>query len=58
MAGLLASLPLHGQGWHKAERDRFLHTFTAVLDFCFPAEVPQTSKAQQEEPEEPEEVDI
>lgn len=36
MSGLLASLPAAGTLWGKQERDRFLHTFEAVLDFCFP----------------------
>lgn len=36
MSGLLASLPASGNSWGKQERDRFLHTFEAVLDFCFP----------------------
>jgi hypothetical protein len=36
LAGLLASLPPEGEGWTKEARERFLTTFTAVLDFCFP----------------------
>jgi hypothetical protein len=36
IAGLLASLPQDGQSWTKPERDRFVHTFQAVLDFCYP----------------------
>jgi hypothetical protein len=36
LAGLLASLPSEGEGWTKETRDRFLATFQAVLDFCFP----------------------
>lgn len=38
LTGLLASLPTSGQGWSKQDRDRFLHTFGAVLDFCFPVD--------------------
>lgn len=34
LAGLLAGLPTNG--WTQAERDRFMSTFGAVLDFCFP----------------------
>jgi hypothetical protein len=36
LAGLMASLPPEGEGWSKETRQRFLTTFTAVLDFCFP----------------------
>src|SRR5205814_5779403 len=36
LAGLLQSLPPEGEGWTKDQRARFLTTFTAVLDFCFP----------------------
>jgi hypothetical protein len=38
LAGLLESLPAEGESWPAAKRDRFLATFTAVLDFCFPIE--------------------
>ena len=30
----MASLP--ADGWTSAERDKFLTTFKAVLDFCIP----------------------
>lgn len=36
LAGLLSSLPPQGQGWTEAQRKKFLDTFGAVLDFCFP----------------------
>ena len=36
LAGLMAGLPAEGDGWTAAERDRFLTTFKAVLEFCFP----------------------
>lgn len=36
--GLLASLPPEGGGWTQERRDKFLATFQAVLDFCFPIE--------------------
>lgn len=36
--GLLASLPSAGAGWTQIERDRFVTTFSAVLDFCFPVQ--------------------
>lgn len=51
MSGLLASLPSHGQGWQKAERDRFLQTFSAVLDFCFPTETVPKRRSHLEENE-------
>lgn len=34
--GLLATLPAEGDGWTKDRRDKFVTTFEAVLDFCFP----------------------
>lgn len=34
--GLVKSLPANGEGWSKARRDRFVKTFEAVIDFCFP----------------------
>jgi hypothetical protein len=36
LSGLLASLPPSGETWGKTERDRFVATFQAVLDFCYP----------------------
>jgi hypothetical protein len=36
LAGLLASLPQDANGWSKVQRDKFVTTFGAVLDFCFP----------------------
>jgi hypothetical protein len=35
IAGLLTKLPPDQGEWTKAERDKFLTTFGAVLDFCF-----------------------
>ena len=49
LAGLLSSLPPAGQSWPKAERDRFLLTFGAVLDFCFPIEGTRKSKQPQDD---------
>jgi len=40
LSGLLASLPTGAGGWTKAERDRFVTTFSAVLDFCYPISEP------------------
>jgi hypothetical protein len=36
LAGLLTSLPAEGGGWTKDAREKFLTTFTTVLDFCVP----------------------
>jgi hypothetical protein len=36
LAGLLASLPANGAGWTSSRRKKFVATFEAVLDFCFP----------------------
>lgn len=36
LSGLLQSLPPQGDGWTKTQRDLFVTTFTAVLDFCYP----------------------
>lgn len=40
IAGLLTSLPADGE-WTQAERDRFVTTFKAVLDFCYQVREPQ-----------------
>lgn len=36
LAGLLESLPDPAEGWTSVDRDKFLTTFKAVLDFCIP----------------------
>ena len=36
LAGLLSNLPPEGKGWTQVNRDKFLTTFEAVLDFYFP----------------------
>lgn len=48
LAGLLASLPPEGGDWTKAQRDKFITTFGAVLDFCFQI-VERGSSAAQEQ---------
>lgn len=53
LAGLLASLPPTGEGWTKVERDRFLATFGAVLDFCFPVVTAKSKPPQAESEGEP-----
>jgi hypothetical protein len=35
IAGLLSKLPAEHGTWTSGERDKFITTFTAVLDFCF-----------------------
>jgi hypothetical protein len=47
ITGLLASLPATGATWSQSERDRFLATFGAVLDFCFPPSVGPASTGPQ-----------
>lgn len=39
LAGLLASLPVNGKGWSQGQRDKFLTTFEAVIDFVIPIKV-------------------
>jgi|SRR6185437_4409729 len=36
LTGLLSGLPPMGNGWTSDERKKFLATFEAVLDYCFP----------------------
>ncbi|RTL74115.1 MAG: hypothetical protein EKK36_11455 [Bradyrhizobiaceae bacterium] len=36
LTGLLASLPRDGGGWTQDKREKFMTTFGAVLDFCYP----------------------
>ncbi len=35
LGGLLESLPKASGSWTKAERDKFVQTFGAVIDFCY-----------------------
>lgn len=48
LAGLLHSLPPQGAGWTSADRKKFMDTFGAVLDFCFPV-VERGAEADEEE---------
>jgi hypothetical protein len=48
IAGLVESLPPPEQGWTTAERDKFLTTFEAVLDFAIPV-VQQKSTSNADE---------
>lgn len=49
IAGLVESLPPAEEGWTAAERDKFLATFEAVLDFAIPvvSKKAQTSEADE-----------
>lgn len=49
IAGLVESLPTPEEGWTAAERDKFLTTFKAVLDFAIPviAKKPASSAADE-----------
>jgi len=49
LAGLLASLPPAEDGWTNADREKFLTTFRAVLDFCIP--IIENGAKQNEQPE-------
>ena len=51
LSGLLASLPSPEDGWTKEERDRFVATFGAVLDFCFPVRAARKPKPVEPEGE-------
>jgi hypothetical protein len=42
----LAGLPAEGDSWTAAERDKFLTTFKAVLDFCFPVVAKKANDGQ------------
>jgi hypothetical protein len=49
LAGLLTSLPTGQRGWTQEQRDKFVTTFGAVLDFCFPIIEEDTSLATEEQ---------
>jgi hypothetical protein len=48
LAGLLASLPPEGGDWTQTQRDKFVNTFSAVLDFCFQIVEPGSPEAQEQ----------
>lgn len=48
ISGLLTSLPSDGDGWTQERRDRFLATFGAVIDFCFPIVADEMKKPKDE----------
>ena len=45
IVGLLAALPT--EGWSQDQRDRFLTTFEAVLDFCIPVVEPDDDSEEE-----------
>ncbi|TMK40347.1 MAG: hypothetical protein E6G70_27810 [Alphaproteobacteria bacterium] len=48
LSGLLESLPAASDGWTKDQREKFITTFQAVLDFCIPVvETHQTENGGQ-----------
>jgi len=55
VAGLVQSLPPVGEGWTKAERDKFVTTFGAVLDFVYP--IVEASAKQSPDPDDDENGD-
>lgn len=46
LAGLLSKLPPENGTWTAQERDKFIATFTAVLDFCFNVDEKQQEGAK------------
>ena len=48
IAGLLSKLPAEHGTWTSGERDKFITTFTAVLDFCFTVDDAPNSNAADE----------
>lgn len=36
LGGLLATLPVDGQGWTQAQRDKFMTAFPVILDYSYP----------------------
>jgi len=49
ISGLLTGLPEKGGSWSKAQRDKFLETFGAVLDYCFAVVESDHAVAENEE---------
>lgn len=49
LAGMLQSIPTNGKGWTQEERDRFMATFSAVLDFSVPVIIGDRSADEVEE---------
>lgn len=54
LAGLLTRLPPDGRGWTKADREKFLATFGALLDFCYP--ILEKNRVEDDEAAETDEV--
>ncbi len=49
LSGLLESLPNNGGSWSRSRRDKFVETFGAVLDFCYPVQERESDADRQEE---------
>ena len=56
ISGLLQSLPDVGSGWVQTERDKFIATFGAVIDFCYP--IVEKSDLDMEQQNDEEDTDI
>jgi hypothetical protein len=52
LEGLLKSLPAEGEGWTQVQRNKFVATFGAVVDFCFPIVEPPALAAADDNEEE------
>lgn len=48
LLGLLSRLPSE-RGWTQADRDKFISTFSTVLDFCFPIVTPKDLRDEHDE---------
>lgn len=49
VSGLLASLPSEKEGWTQERRDKWITTFTTVLDFSFPIQEENEDEEKDEE---------
>lgn len=48
IAGLIQSIPSNGRGWTEDERETFLETFRAVIDFAIPIRAEKSERPQTE----------
>jgi Family of unknown function (DUF5343) len=55
IAGLLSSLPSEGGSWSQEQRDKFVITFGAVIDFCYRIEKPTPVPKEEQQPADREE---
>lgn len=49
VAGLVASIPTNGRWWTREDRDRFMTTFGAVLDFAVPIGEPSDLREENDD---------